>query len=154
MRRRNALALYDRIADVPGVEPGYVSPDVEHVFHMVPFSYRADRLEGAPRKLWLEIARAKGAPVGTYVGTPLHLRRRVREHAYYGRGCPWECPLGDRPAREPAEGHCPVAERHCAERELTMYGACLWRECDEALDQIARAFREASELAPRYAKGG
>ena len=129
----------------------YVSPDVEHVYHMLSFSYRPDELDGALRGVWMDIARAKGAPVSSYIGTPLHLRRRVQEHAYYGKGCPWECPLGERAKREPAEGHCPVAELHCAESEITMYGACLWTECDEALDQIAQAFREASELAPQYA---
>jgi dTDP-4-amino-4,6-dideoxygalactose transaminase len=151
MRRKNALALYERIADIPGIEPGYVSPDVEHVFHIVPFSYRAEQIEGTPRETWLQIAQAKGAPVGTYVGTPLHLRARVQKHEYYGKGCPWECPFGERRA-EPAQGSCPVAEKHCAETELTMYGACFYRECDEALDQIAQAMREASELAPQYAR--
>jgi dTDP-4-amino-4,6-dideoxygalactose transaminase len=152
VRRRNALALFERIRGVPGIEPGYVSPDVEHVFHMIPFSYRADQLEGAPRALWMRIAQAKGAPIGSYIGVPLHLRARVQKHAYYGKGCPWECPFGERAAREPAEGHCPVAEQHCAESELTMYGACFWKECDEVLDQIAQAMREASELAPKYAR--
>jgi hypothetical protein len=33
-----------------------------------------------------------------------------------------------------------------------MYGACFWKECDEVLDQIAQAMREASELAPKYAR--
>jgi len=152
MRRRNALSLYERIAGVRGLEPAGISRDVEHVFHIIPFFYRSEQLDGAPRELWLRIARALGAPVGTYVGTPLHLRRRVQEHDYYGRGCPWDCPLGERRGLpEPAAGSCPVAERHCAETELTMYGACFWKECDEALDQIALAFRRASELAPRYA---
>jgi dTDP-4-amino-4,6-dideoxygalactose transaminase len=150
MRRRNALALYERIKGVPGIEPTGIGKDVEHVFHMIPFFYRSEQLDGAPKKLWLEIARAKGAPIGSYVSTPLHLRRRVQEHAYYGKGCPWECPLGTRGKREPAQGHCPVAEKHCAESELTMYGACFWKACDETLDQIAQAIREASELAPRY----
>lgn len=152
VRRRNALALFDRLEGVPGIEPGYVSPEVEHVFHLIPFHYRAEQLGGAPRSLWMRIAQAKGVPVFSYVGTPLHLRARVQGHSYYGKGCPWECQFAERPAREPVEGHCPVAEKHCAESELTLYGACFWKDCDEVLDQIAQAFRETSELAPRYAR--
>jgi len=151
MRRKNAMALYERIKDIPGIEPGYVAPEVEHVFHIIPFFYRAEQLGGVPRDLWMKIARAKGAPIGSYVSTPLHLRSRVQNHQYYGKGCPWECPFGERKKEEPGVGHCPNAEKHCAETELTMYGACYWRECDEGLDQIAQAFREASELAPKYA---
>ncbi|MBN2449065.1 MAG: DegT/DnrJ/EryC1/StrS family aminotransferase [Lentisphaeria bacterium] len=150
VRRRNAMKLYDMLSDVPGIRPAAIAPDVEHVFHHIPFDYRKEEVDGAPRTLWMQIARAKGAPVTAYVGTPLHLRARVQRHEYYGRGCPWECPFA-LPRTEPGVGHCPNAEYRCAETELSVYGACFWTECDEALAQLAQAFREASELAPRYA---
>jgi dTDP-4-amino-4,6-dideoxygalactose transaminase len=146
LRRRNALALYERIEDIPGIEAPYVSPDVEHVFHMLPFVYRADQLGGFPRGDWLRSVREKGVPMETYVGKPLHLRARHRQAMYYGKGCPWHCPHAARRI-EYAEGDCPVAERHCAQTEVTMGGGWLYAATEKLLDQIAEALRQASAEA-------
>lgn len=153
MRRKNAMALYDRIKDVPGIEPPTISPDVEHVFHMVPFMYRADQLGGTPRDVFLKVALAKGAPLFCYIGTPLHLRARFLEQHYYKRGCPWKCPFAEREVIQ-GEGDCPAAEKHCREHELMMGAGFLYVECDKLLDQIAEAIRQAAEEAPAFAKRG
>jgi len=150
LRRKSAMALYERIEDVPGIEPAYVSPDVEHVFHIMPFMYRAEQLDGLPRSVYLKVAQAKGVPIGTYVGTPLHLRARHLEALYYGKGCPWHCPHAARKI-EYHVGDCPVAERHCAETELTMGGGWLYAATDKLLDQLAEAFRQTAAEAHEYA---
>ena len=155
MRRKNAMALYERIKDVPGVEAPVISPDVEHVFHMVPFMYRSEALpdargKGTPREVFMKVAQAKGVPLFCYIGTPLHLRGRFLEQRYYDRGCPWKCPFADREVRQ-KKGDCPVAERHCRETELMMGAGFLYVECEKLLDQIAEALRQTAEEAPAFA---
>jgi dTDP-4-amino-4,6-dideoxygalactose transaminase len=143
-RRRSAAALCERLADVPGIEPPQVSSDIHHVYHMIPFFYRKEQTDDLPKETYLSIASAKGVPIGNYVETPLHLRKRQREAMYYGRGCPWLCPHAERTVSF-SEGDCPVAEQHCAETELTMGGGFLYAASEKLLDQIAEALRQAAK---------
>jgi dTDP-4-amino-4,6-dideoxygalactose transaminase len=146
-RRRNADYLSRGLAEIPGIEPPYVAPGCEHVYHIYSPTFVASEVEGISRPRWVEAVAAEGVPISTgYVKVPVYLRPRHQEHAYfYGKGCPWNCHLARRVA-EYHRGDCPVTERRCAEQELTIGGSVAWLGDQTALlDQYLDAFRKVSE---------
>jgi dTDP-4-amino-4,6-dideoxygalactose transaminase len=123
-RRRHAGRFSAGLEDIAGVEPAYVAPDCEHVYHMYSPTYRAEELGGLPRERFLEALRAEGVSVGAYVQTPIYLRTRHQERYYYGKGCPWDCPHALRRVVY-RKGDCPVAEERCEKTELNV-GSTGW----------------------------
>jgi hypothetical protein len=111
--------------------------------HMIPVRYRAGDLHGLPREVYREAVRAEGVNLGSYVRVPIHLRPRLQERYFYGRGCPWTCRPGH-PEIVYRPGDCPVAERFCAEEELTLYSTPLCDADDALIDQLAAAFAKVA----------
>lgn len=146
IRNENQARLSEALRDIPGVEPPWIRPETVPSFHLYPMKYKAHELGGLPRTAFMAALNAEGVGVGSYVKVPIHLRPCHREHVYYGKGCPWECPLG-KGGYEYKEGDCPVAEHRCAEEEMDIYGSNMGRECSEWLDQIMEAFRKVAENA-------
>ena len=146
-RRRNAEYLSRGLAEIPGIEPPYVAAGCEHVYHIYSPTFIASEVEGVTRHRWVEAVAAEGVPLNSgYVQTPIHLRARHQDHAYfYGKGCPWECRFAKR-AVEYQRGDCPVAERRCDEQELMIGGSTAWIGDQTALmNQYLDAFRKVTE---------
>ena len=143
MRRRNADYLSRKLSEIPGVKPPVVHDEGEHVYHMYPMTYCPEEMDDIPRDVYLGALKAEGVPVGAYVGTPIHLRKRYQERDYFwGGGLPWS--LGNREVVY-REGDCPVAEDRCARTEMNL-GSCGWYEdCTDLMDQYAAAFRKVAE---------
>lgn len=153
-RRANADHFSEGLADIPGVEPVYVRPGCEHVYHMYCATYVADELGGLSRDKFAEALRAEGMPAHVYVGTPIHLRPRHQEHEFFfGKGCPWECPLGSRDYQY-SRGDCPVAEER-AEVDLILgaFGAMV-EDHKPLVDQYITAVRKVAEHADELMEGG
>jgi len=146
-RRRNAEYLSRGLAEIPGIEPPFVAPDCEHVYHIYAPTFVADKVEGVSRQRYVAAVAAEGVPINSgYVQTPIYLRARHQEHAYfYGKGCPWKCHFARRVV-DYRRGDCPVAERRCDEQELTIGGAPAWLGDQTALmDEYLDAFRKVTE---------
>jgi len=144
-RRANYELLSEGLKDVPGIEPVYVAPDCEHVYHIYSPTFVPEEVEGISRDTYIEALQAEGVPIGHgYVRTPIHLRPRMQEKRwFFGRGYPWAAGRREIVYRP---GDCPVAEHRCAETELTLGGGPRWRGDQSALvRQILNAFHKVAE---------
>lgn len=150
-RNRNAARLYTALRDLPFLEP-QAPPDAErgslHAYYHVPFLYVPGALP-IDRNRFVAALQAEGAPVGCYVRVPFHLRPRIRDRDWMGRGFPWS--LSESPP-EYGPGDCPVAEA-LADRELQLQMP-LHEDVPELIDQIAAAFRKVAAAAGELAGSG
>ncbi|MEE8556795.1 MAG: DegT/DnrJ/EryC1/StrS family aminotransferase, partial [Myxococcota bacterium] len=148
-RNRNARLLYEKVADLPFVEIPRLPDAAEgsrHAFYHVPFILRTGSLS-IDRDLFCRALQAEGVPAEPYVRVPMHLRRRIQEYDYLGRGFPWS--LTDDPPRY-ARGDCPVAESLC-EVEWQVK-ASFHTDVPELIDQIAGAIARVGEHAGAIAE--
>jgi dTDP-4-amino-4,6-dideoxygalactose transaminase len=143
-RATNCEHLYERLRDVPGIEPVWTPSDRHNVYHLMTFRYRPQELGGLPRERYVESLRAEGVSLGQYVRTPIHLRKRFQDRFFYPKGCPWTCGHAQRDVHY-AEGDCPTAERFCAEEELTIGAGHLAADHRDLMDQTADAFVKVAE---------
>jgi len=89
-RNRNAEFLIRELADVPGLTPPCVHPDVQWVCHVLAFLFDSDRF-GISRELFLAVMRAEGIPVGTgYVRAMYENALFLRRIAFGVDGSPWK----------------------------------------------------------------
>ncbi|MCP4644615.1 MAG: DegT/DnrJ/EryC1/StrS family aminotransferase [bacterium] len=115
--------LTEALAGVPGITTPYVKPGYTHVYHMYTCLYDEAAL-GVPRSRFVEALGAEGMRIVTYVNSanylrfpggtkldvgPIHLRPVFQAKDLYGKGCPFQCPLGVTPNYDP--GTLPVSER-------------------------------------------
>jgi len=145
-RIANMEYLSERLADIPGIKPTYVAPDCGHAVHMIPLTYKADELNGTPLEKFRNALALEGLETTSYVGTPIHLRPRFKEHRFWGKGCPWDCGHASRLV-EYKEGDCPEAEKRCGGEELILQSVGFHVPCREYLDQIAEAFKKVVSRA-------
>ena len=145
-RQKNFEYLTARLADIPGIKPTYVAPDCTHAVHMIPLTYKAEELNGVPLETFRNALALEGLETMSYVGRPIHLRPRLQERRFWGKGCPWSCSHAARPV-EYGEGDCPVAEQRCSGEELVLSSVGFHVPCREYLDQIADAFRKVVKAA-------
>ena len=144
-RRANHGLLSKGLEEVPGIEPVYVSPDCEHVYHQYSPSFVSEEVEGVSKRTYVRALAAEGVPIGTgYVGAPIHLRPRMQDKKYFfGKGYPWTCAQREIVYRA---GDCPVAEDRCARTELSIGGGPRWLgDQSELVKQILRAFHKVTD---------
>jgi dTDP-4-amino-4,6-dideoxygalactose transaminase len=148
IRGANALRLYERIGDLPFLQLPRLPDGAEgsrHGFYHIPFVLRRDALP-IDRNLFCRALQAEGVPAGPYVGLPLHLRPRMQNRDYLGRGFPWSL-VEDPPTY--AQGDCPVAEDLCdVEWQIK---ASLHVEVPDLVDEIAKAIAKVGESAEELA---
>jgi perosamine synthetase len=145
-RRANFEYLSEQLSDIPGIKPTYVAPDCGHAVHMIPLTYKADELNGMPLEEFRNALALEGLETTNYVGTPIHLRPRLTEGRFWGKGCPWECGHADRRV-EYKKGDCPEAEKRCDGEELVLLSVGFHVPCRDYLDQIAAAFKKVAARA-------
>ncbi|MBE7464389.1 MAG: DegT/DnrJ/EryC1/StrS family aminotransferase [Planctomycetes bacterium] len=149
-RRANARGLAERLAGVPGIRPQRLPADRDPAWHMITWTFVPEEVPGVTRKQYVKALQAEGVPLGSgYVGTPIHLRPVFQQkRTHYGRGYPWAAhPEGERIVYR--AGDCPVAEKRCAELDLTLGGGAWMRDEALLLDQIAAAFRKVTSQIER-----
>ncbi|HMO49570.1 MAG TPA: DegT/DnrJ/EryC1/StrS family aminotransferase [Kiritimatiellia bacterium] len=113
LRRNHAARYTERLTDIPWVVTPYVSPDVEHVYHL--YVVRVPQREQLIKHL-----ADRGVPTIIHYPIPIHLQQ-----AYADAG--WKA------------GQFPITER-CAKEILSLP---MYPEMpDEHIDYIAQAFRE------------
>ncbi len=155
-RRANAEYFSEALQDIPGIDPPYVKPGCTHVYHMYCATYRADQLGGLPRDVFMKALQAEGLGAWVYVGTPIHLRPRHLEHRFhFGKGCPWDCPLG-RGGYQYRPGDCPVAEQR-AELDICLgaFGGMVEDHrplVDQYITAVRKVVEHADELLEHAAK--
>ena len=144
-RRKHATRFSRGLRGLPGVDPVYVAPDCEHVYHMYSPTYRGEELGGLPREKFIEALQAEGVSAGAYVKVPIYLRPRHQDRVYYGKGCPWDCPFAGRKVVY-RKGDCPVAEERCEKTELNV-GSTGWYgpQFGELIDMYLEAFEKVVE---------
>lgn len=143
-RNEHAKCFSKGLKELSGIEPVYEDPKCFHVYHMYSPSYLSEELGGLERDRYIKALRAEGVSIGTYVGTPIHLRRRIQQHHYWGRGCPWSCKFAVREVNY-RKGDCPIAEERCDKRELNV-GSINWynKEMRAIVDMYLEAFRKVT----------
>jgi dTDP-4-amino-4,6-dideoxygalactose transaminase len=152
LRREQLQAFSAELEPLPGVAPVYEQPGGKHVYHSYSPTYRAEELEGLDRLVYIQALKAEGVPIApSYVGTPLHLGRRMQERTwYFGGGLPWSA--GEREVTY-RPGDCPVAEARCSRYDLSVYlGPNLYCRADDYLAQILEAFQKVTDSLPELLK--
>jgi dTDP-4-amino-4,6-dideoxygalactose transaminase len=148
-RSRNAHRLYERVADLPFLNVPQAADEAEgsrHAFYHIPFTLQEGALP-IDRDLFCRALQAEGVPADPYVRIPLHLRRRMQEHDYLGRGFPWSL-TEDPPAY--ARGDCPVAEALCGVEWQVK--ASLHVDVPDLVDEIAEAIARVGGNAAAIAE--
>lgn len=107
--RRNAAFLTDVFKDVPGLIPPYIADDNFSVYHkyrlrLDPQAAGVGAASTVFRDRILEAIQAEGVESCLWETLPLPLQQNFRDHIGYGRGCPWACPLRDKPAEKTTPG--------------------------------------------------
>jgi perosamine synthetase len=92
--RANGEALTRRLSDVKGVEPPYVPPDCEAIYHKYRIRLRPDDLDvpirgEAFRDLVQDALVAEGVDAVTWLKAPLPAHPIFQVRDGYGRGYPW-----------------------------------------------------------------
>jgi len=144
-RRKNAAYLRAALEDVPGIRPVDLPEHCDPAWHMIPWTFAGEDLDGVSREQYVKALAAEGVPISTgYVSTPIHLRKIFQEKKWWlGKGYPWAAsPRGAQIAY--ARGDCPTAERRCAELDMMLGGGGWWKDVSPLIDQIAAAFRKVT----------
>jgi dTDP-4-amino-4,6-dideoxygalactose transaminase len=141
-RNRNARDLYDRVRDIPYLElpPDLLETD-RHAYYNIPFKYRPDVIP-LSRNEFVKALNAEGVGADIYVRVPIHLRPRLQNHDYFGRGYPWTI------SEEPVvyrEGDCPVAEA-MAHVHFQVNGN-YYEDLPGRVEQLASAFHKVGDNA-------
>ncbi len=144
-RRRNVQSLKVLLEGVPGINPVELPEHCDPAWHMCPWTFVAEEVPGVSREQYLKALKAEGIPIsGSYVATPIHLRRTFREkRTHFGRGYPWSA-HPDPDSITYRVGDCPVAEHRCAEQDMIMLGSAACVDLTPLLHQIADAFRKVT----------
>lgn len=96
------------LAEVPGLTPPRIAPQVRHGFYVFPIKYDAAAL-GLSRTRFAEALRAEGIPIGTGYVEPLYLQPMYQHRiAFGGQGFPFNQARPE--AIQYARGLCPITE--------------------------------------------
>ncbi len=152
-RRKTARDMAERLEGVPGIRPLRLPEHLDPAWHRIGWSFVAEEVPGVSREQYVKALQAEGVPINPgYVGTPIHVRLAFQQkQTHYGRGYPWSAhPQGESIVYR--QGDCPIAEKCCAERELTMLGGWANRDITPMLDQIAVAFAKVTSNLDKVGK--
>ena len=144
-RRRNVRELAQVLDGVPGIRSLALPEHLDPAWHMAFWTFVPEQVPGVSRRQYVKALRAEGVPIGeSYVGIPINLRRTFQlKESHYGKGFPWSANPRNAEIVYRA-GDCPVAERRCAELDLTLYGGACWKDVSKTTEQIGRAFRKVA----------
>lgn len=154
-RRRNAARLREEIEQMPGIRPLDLPDGHDPAYHMIPWTFVPEEVPGVSRTQYIRALAAEGVPIGgSYVGTPIHLRRTFQKKEWWlGGGYPWAASERTQEITY-HEGDCPVAERRCAELDLRIGGGTWWKDVTPLIEQIGQAFRKVTGQIERVKETG
>lgn len=109
-RRKNVAMLSEHLAKIPGVEPPYVAPNVQHAYYSYALKHNEEETN-VPREVILGALRAEGVPVYIYQKIPLYKQPVFQNLDCYGKGCPFNCPNARKVDYSLCS--CPVTEDLC-----------------------------------------
>ena len=137
-RRRIELADYlaKKLADIDGLTPPVVYPDVKHVYHVFAMKYDEART-GISRDKFVKALVAEGIPFGAGYVRPLYLNPIYHEnkpfiYEHFGKEISYE------------KGICPVAER-LYEKELILTPVCRPPATRDDMSDIVKAIKKILE---------
>jgi len=136
-RERNALRLYARLRQVPGIRP-QARPTYAHRHGNHLFLFHYDAAEwGVPREVFLRALEAEGIPAAP--GYPLPLYRQP----LFARGDfgPYSAAFDQHPGLSYAAVRCPNCEEICGRAGAWLYQNVLLGTPEDT-DDIARAFEK------------
>jgi len=146
VRRKNAEYLTKEIKKIDGLEPPYVSPNVNHVYWAYGVRVISEKL-GISRDQFAKALLAEGIRAEGYAPIPVHLQKVIREKVGYGKfHCPFDCPFyGEKPKY--MEGMCPKAERLCNEDLLLpVYPTLSKQDLEDVSKALAKVAAHKEEL--------
>lgn len=145
-QRRIELANYlaDKLAEIDGLTPPAVYPDVKHVYYVFALKYDEART-GIPRDTFVKALAAEGIPAGAGYVKPLYLNPIYHEnkpfiYSYYGKEISYD------------KGICPVTER-LYEKELILIAVCRPPATNGDMDDIIKAISKVLDNKQELVKG-
>jgi perosamine synthetase len=147
VRQELGARLGERLADLPGLQPGLPAEGCTHGYYLFPVRLDHELL-GVSRKTFVRALRAEGAPATEGYVEPIYLQPMYQQRIARGTcGCPWTC--GHWQGEVSYErGICPVTER-MYESDLLLLDVCRVPLTTRDVDDVADAFEKVLEHVDR-----
>ena len=155
-RARNAQALFQALAAVPGIVPCRQNRQTDQaVYYLLILRYDGRPWDNLPREKLLAALQAEGIPCGSGYTFPLYENPLFRNIDFNAPDSPYRAGRKDRIDFARYRGRCPVAEKACRQEAIWLNQNLLLGARTDAVD-VARAFKKVYEhrkelLAPRRA---
>lgn len=147
-RSRNARALFQALAEIPGIQACRLNPETEQPAHyLVILRYDSKAWDGLPRPALLAALEAEGIPAKSGYTFPIYENPLFRTLDFNNPKSPHWLGAGQPVDFTRYRGSCPVAEKACREEAIWLTHELLLGTPDDACD-VARA------LAKLYAQRG
>jgi dTDP-4-amino-4,6-dideoxygalactose transaminase len=138
IRRANAAMLIEELDGIPGISTLPGLPDTRPVFYNVMVQLDEEAF-GLPRNTVVDALKAEGIPINMFY-VPLQRWPIFADHNFFGKGCPFSCPLHEGGPVDYQNVSTPMAARACDHSNIEIK---IQPPCGETeMKQIAAAFRK------------
>ncbi len=110
-RRANVATLLEELGAVPGLNPLPGQPETSPVYYNLILQYD-ESVMGVSRKTFVKALNAEGIPVMMFY-MPIQRWPTFPEADFFGRGCPFSCPLHEGGPVDYSKVSTPVADDVC-----------------------------------------
>jgi len=155
-RRSNVAALLDALGSVDGIAPLPGLPNTTPTYYNLILQYDQS-VFGVPRAVFVAALQAEGIPVYMFY-VPVQRWPIFARADFFGRGCPFACPLHEGGPVDYRDVSTPVADAVCdrINLEIKVQPTCGEREMRdvaEAMRKIADNKAELKQLDEKMGKG-
>lgn len=143
--------LADGLKEIDGITTPYISPDVEHVFHVYGMLYDEKKI-GIDKRTFAKAVEAEGIIISdTFYMHPLYMNPIFQLKTAYGnKGCPFTCSFYNGKVNY-EKGSCKVAEELCESKALWL--EIIRPNCTiEDMQDIITAFKKVIKNADKLKK--
>jgi dTDP-4-amino-4,6-dideoxygalactose transaminase len=145
-RRANVATLLDAMGTVEGITPLTGLPETRPVYYNLILRYDEATI-GVPRKTFVDALQAEGIPIHMFY-VPLQRWPIFAKADFFGRGCPFTCPLHEGGSVDYRDVHTPVADAICdrVNLEIKVHPTSGEREMRQIAEAIRKLVAHKSEL--------
>jgi dTDP-4-amino-4,6-dideoxygalactose transaminase len=141
--------LTNGLSGIEGITLPYVSPDVEHVFHVYAITYDEKKM-GVGKKTFSKALGAEGIVISdTFYIHPLYMNPLYQFKTAYGsKGCPFTCSFYKGEANY-EKGSCKTAEEFCGSKGLWIENIrpnCSIEDIQDIIEGFGKVTRNADKL--------
>ncbi len=155
-RRRNVATLLGAPGTVDGIAPLPGLPETNPVYYNLILQYD-EAAVGAPRRAFVEALKAEGIPIHMFY-VPVQRWPIFAQADFFGRGCPFSCPLHEGGPVDYAHVSTPVADAICDRINVEIKvqptsGELEMRQAAEAIRKILENRAQLREVEQRMREG-